>query len=88
MAAVQALSLLAALHDPRSTFVLIEEPENSVHPWIARSFLDACRTVANKQVLLTTHSPAIIDQLEPESVLVVWREVSRDSRWATRRAGP
>jgi predicted ATPase len=70
---IQTLSLLAALFDPRTRFVLIEEPENSVHPWIVRNFLTACRSVSDKQIVLTTHSPILINNLAPEEVLVVWK---------------
>lgn len=70
---VQSLALLAALHDPRTEFLLIEEPENAVHPWIVRSFVEASRSVKNKQIVLTTHSPVLIDTLAPSEVRVVWR---------------
>ncbi len=70
---VQTLALLAALYDPRTNFVLIEEPENSVHPWIIRNFVETCRAVRDKQILLTTHSPALLNMLAPEDVLVASR---------------
>jgi predicted ATPase len=70
---IQTLALLAALHDPRTGFVLIEEPENAVHPWIVRNFVDACRSIVGKQIVLTTHSPALINTLKPEEVLVASR---------------
>jgi hypothetical protein len=70
---IQSLALFAALFDPRSTFVVIEEPENSVHPWIIRNFVDACRAAETKQIVLTTHSPAMINYLSPAEISVVWR---------------
>jgi predicted ATPase len=70
---IQTLALLAALYDPRTEFVLIEEPENAVHPWIIRNFVDACRSVKGKQIALTTHSPALINTLTPSEVLVASR---------------
>lgn len=70
---IQALALFTALFDTRSRFVLIEEPENSVHPWIVRNFVDACRAATDKQVIVTTHSPALINCLVPEEVAVVSR---------------
>lgn len=69
---VQALALFVALFEPRSGLVVIEEPENSVHPWIVRNFVEACRS-AEKQVLITTHSPALINYLKPSEVAVVSR---------------
>ena len=70
---IQTLAMLAALFDPRTRFVTFEEPENSVHPWILRNFIEACRA-ADKQVLITTHSPTLINRLEPSEVVVVARD--------------
>jgi predicted ATPase len=53
--------------------VVIEEPENSVHPWIVRAIVDTCREAEQKQIVLTTHSPALLSYLLPEEVTVVWR---------------
>lgn len=71
---VQVLALLAALFDPRAAFTIFEEPENSMHPWIIRSFVDACRFAEGKQIVLTTHSPVLLNRLEPHEVVVVYRE--------------
>jgi predicted ATPase len=71
---VQTLCLLIALFDPASKAVVIEEPENSVHPWIIRSLLDACKQAADKkQIVITSHSPIVINAVRPEDVLVMWR---------------
>ena len=74
---IQSLALFTALFDPRSQMVLIEEPENSVHPWIVRAFVDACRAVPSKQVLITSHSPALLSQLKPSEVSLAWRNDGR-----------
>jgi predicted ATPase len=71
---IQALSLFLVLHDRRQPFLIIEEPENSLHPWIVRAVVDTCRSIRNKQVLLTTHSPALLSYLLPDEVVVVWRD--------------
>lgn len=74
---IQSLARFAAVFDPRNPISFIEEPENAVHPWIVRGFVDACRSVDYKQVLITTHSPALIGYVSPDELLVVWR---RDGR--------
>ena len=75
---IQSLALFAVLQRQSSRLVLIEEPENSVHPWIVRQFVDACRAVTPAtQIVLTTHSPALIAYLEPEEIMVVWRDSGR-----------
>jgi len=69
---MRALGLLTALFDPASKLVILEEPENSLHPWAISEFIDACRlTSKSKQVILTTHSPAVIDRIRPEDVWIV-----------------
>lgn len=71
---LQTIALLVALFDPRSKVVVIEEPENSIHPWALRNFVEAARQASTqKQVFLTTHSPVLIDQLRPEELWVVRR---------------
>jgi len=69
---IQMLALLVATFDPRTSLVVIEEPENSIHPWALRNLVEAFRTASEtKQILLTTHSPILIDQLKPEEIWVV-----------------
>jgi predicted ATPase len=71
---LQTLAILVAIFNPASTVLVIEEPENSVHPWIIRHILDACREASkSKQIILTTHSPIIINAVNPEEVWVIWR---------------
>lgn len=71
---IRAVALLAALFDPALDVVVIEEPENSLHPWAIRQFVDACRVaMESKQIILTTHSPILINHLTPTEVWVVQR---------------
>ena len=71
---IQIIGLLVAAFDPRTSMVIIEEPENSVHPWAIRKFIEAARQASNnKQVILTTHSPVLIDTLKPDELWVVRR---------------
>lgn len=70
---IQSLALFTSLFDPRIPLALIEEPENSVHPWIIRTFVDACREASGKQVLVTTHSPALISYATPSELELLWR---------------
>jgi predicted ATPase len=76
---IQSLALFCALFDPRITLAFIEEPENSVHPWIVRVFSEACRSAARagKQIVVTTHSPAMLKSAQPSEVKLIWR---RDGR--------
>lgn len=71
---IQSIALLVAIFDPRTRIVVIEEPENSVHPWAIRQFVEAAREVSeSKHIVFTTHSPILIDQLKPEELWIVQR---------------
>ncbi|MBI4502233.1 MAG: AAA family ATPase [Gemmatimonadetes bacterium] len=71
---IQTLALLIAIFDPRYSALVIEEPENSVHPWIIRHVLNACKQASKKkQILITTHSPIVMNAVSPEQVSVIWR---------------
>ena len=75
---VRALALFATVNDPRASTLALEEPENSLHPWILRVLAEACRNQADsaeaKQIVLTTHSPVLIDWLDPAELAIVWKE--------------
>jgi hypothetical protein len=61
--------------------IVVEEPENSVHPWILRQFLDLCQE-SRKQILLTSHSPVLLNYVAPESIRLM---AMRDHRSQIRR---
>lgn len=69
---VQALAILTSIFDVRNTGLIIEEPENSLHPWALRTIIDILRNISkNKTVILTTHSPILLDMLYPKEVFIV-----------------
>ena len=46
----------------------IEEPETALHPAAAGVLMDALREAAvHTQVVVTTHSPDLLDQIDPET---------------------
>jgi len=63
-----ALTLPAYLPDLTGVY-LIEEPENGIHPRAVETVFQSLSSVYNAQVLLATHSPVILSQIEPENVL-------------------
>lgn len=77
---LRTLALFVPLIDPRYLLVVIEEPENCIHPWVVRQYVNACRTLsASKQIILTTHSPVLADGLRPDELFIVERENSETS---------
>ena len=60
----------------RSTPLFIEEPERSIHPRRLREIINLVRAAVHHQgcqVLLTTHSPVVLDMFrdEPESIVLL-----------------
>jgi predicted ATPase len=71
---IMALGLFICLLEPTHRTVLIEEPENGLHPWILKRFLDRCREVSGgKQILITTHSPLVVSAAQPEELFLIER---------------
>lgn len=59
--------------DP-TPLLLIEEPENGLHPARIAEVMRVLRAISEKtQVILATHSPLVINELRPEEVTVVTR---------------
>jgi energy-coupling factor transporter ATP-binding protein EcfA2 len=58
---------------------LIEEPENGIHPHAASLVVQVLRelSLTGAQVLITTHSPLLLNQVSPEDVMVVTRRPDR-----------
>jgi predicted ATPase len=68
-------ALLTLLYEPDASGLLgIEEPENELHPLLlahlAEELIDASE---KRQLLVATHSPALLNALEPEQVWVLHR---------------
>lgn len=74
---VQMLALFVALFDRRLPVLVVEEPENALHPWILRHFLELCREQAGKQIVLTTHSPVLLDSMSPENIRLLWSKAGQ-----------
>ncbi|WP_309895543.1 AAA family ATPase [Archangium sp.] len=67
--------LTALLQSPPLTLLGIEEPELTIHPGAIPVLYDFFRQAARtSQVLLTTHSPELLDLLDVEEVRVVERK--------------
>ncbi|MBI4816471.1 MAG: AAA family ATPase [Deltaproteobacteria bacterium] len=66
---------------------LIEEPENGLHPARIRAvvaILRALASTAGNQVILTTHSPLVINELQPEEVSLCVRRTTAEGTRVVR----
>jgi predicted ATPase len=72
---LQMLLLLTALFSEgqdRTSIIILDEPEISLHPWALAVLAKAMRLAAeewNKQIFLATHSPVLVSQFSPEHIL-------------------
>jgi len=70
------LAVLALIHrDDDPSVLLIEEPENGLHPLRLFEVVGLLRTLTERgvQIFLTTHSPDLLNACAPEEVLVFRR---------------
>ena len=73
------LAYLTVLYLPQPPRVLlIEEPENGIHPRRLQDVLQILRELITEQgytqIILTTHSPYVVDQFQPEEVSLCHKE--------------
>lgn len=67
------LACLVALYSPASPrLICFEEPENYVHPRLLELMVDLLKGASQKtQVLINTHSPYLVDFLDPGDLFIV-----------------
>ena len=66
------LTILSLPQPPK--VILLEEPENGIHPKRLREVLSILRDLVKErptsQIILTTHSPYVLDTFQPDEVTV------------------
>ena len=68
-------TLLALLAPPAPSLVAIEAPETALHPYLCEYLVDILKLGARQtQVLITTHSPYLLDYLPSESLIIVEKD--------------
>jgi predicted ATPase len=70
---LRVLGCLAALYSPASPpLICFEEPENYVHPRLLELMVNLLKGASEKtQVLINTHSPYLVDFLDPGDLFIV-----------------
>lgn len=73
---IRALALLAMLHDPNPPkLTCVEEIDHGLHPYALDRIVERLRSATRRtQLLLATHSPALVNRLEPEELIVCERD--------------
>jgi predicted ATPase len=73
---LKMLAYLILLHDPAPAPLMgIEEPENFLHPRLLAGLAEECRKAAERsQLLVTSHSPFLVNGLRSREVWVLYRD--------------
>ena len=66
---LRLLAVITALYGGFS-LVVLEEPENCIHPYLLQTLMQLARD-SPSQVIITTHSPYLLDHVKPEEVHIV-----------------
>ncbi len=62
-------TMLVAYLAEDTDILLLEEPENGIHPLALEAIYDALSSAFGSQVLVTTHAPTFLSMAAPEDVL-------------------
>ena len=70
------VAMLTAVYqsDDKPQFLCIEEPENGLHPQVARELVDFFRIMCEERghhIWLNTHSQSMISRVKPEEFVIV-----------------
>lgn len=76
---LRILAFLTALYqEDTPSIICFEEIENGVHPWLLHKMIELLKIVSTEgitgkpvQILITTHSPVLLNYVEPEQVRAV-----------------
>lgn len=70
-----ALMVIANWSIKNSSLIVIEEPENSLHPHLSEHIVNILKVASEKcQIIVTTHNPAFLDYLQPDEVILCDKE--------------
>lgn len=74
---VRAVALLAMLHDPNPpALTCVEEIDHGLHPYALDRIVERLRDASHRtQLLIATHSPSLVNRLEPHELILCEREL-------------
>lgn len=70
------IALISTLYFGKGNTIFIEEPERHIHPSLFISLVSMMKEVSskNKQIILTTHSPELLDYCDIEDICLISRD--------------
>lgn len=82
---LRALAILVAVETAQmGETIIVEEPEQNLHPWAIRVLIDHIRNVITEnsiQVIMTTHSEHVLERAAPDEVLVASRSLDEGTSY-------
>lgn len=78
---IRGLALFAKLHDPSPPPLLgLEEVDHGLHPYALDRLVERLREASKRtQIIVASHSPTLVNRLEPEELIVCERDVTTGS---------
>ncbi len=70
---LRLLAYITAIASTEPKLVCFEEPENFIHPRLFELLVEILKK-SDKQIILSTHSPYLVDWVEPKDAIVVEKE--------------
>lgn len=78
---INVIALIIALYFEKSKFVIIEEPERNIHPYLISKVVELMRdSSTEKQIIVTTHNPEIVKHAGIKSLYLITRDESGFSK--------
>lgn len=73
---VNIIALISALYFGKGNTLFIEEPERHMHPSLFISLISMMKEVSskNKQIIITTHSPELLNYCDLEDISLICRD--------------
>lgn len=77
-------AIIIALYFEEKPFVIIEEPERNIHPYLISKVIDMMKDTSEetegKQIIITTHNPEIVRVTDVDHLLFIHRDENGFSR--------
>lgn len=73
---IEIITLIDILYFERRNVVAIEEPEKNIHPALLQKLVELMKEASKtKQLIITTHSPEIINYIDKDNIFVIKRDL-------------
>jgi predicted ATPase len=70
-------SYISVIDEHHNGMIILDEIENGINPYLAEKVTELLKDITKKterQVIITTHSPIILDNIDPESLNFLWKD--------------